>query len=404
MKILFLLTQDLSSPSGIGRYFPLAKELAKLGNDISILALHPNYYRLGKKQDNNSGVHVRYVAPMHVKKDGSLKSYYSPLRLIYQAILATKNLAWASWKIPVDIVHIGKPHPMNGIAGLLKGLQKNQVYVDCDDDEAGSGVFKKNYQRKIVEWFEKVVPQKADFITTNTYYTKNRLQSFNIDPNRIFYLSSGVDMDRFNPPDPFMIKDLHEKYRLSNNQVIAYIGSLSLASHPIDLLLQAFNLVLQVKPQIKLIIVGGGDAYNYLQDQVQKIGISESVIFTGHIASDEVVKYYYLSDIVVDPVLDNRAARGRQPLKLFECWACGVPYVSADVGDRSEIIGNPPAGVLAIPGDSDSLSEVIIRVLSNDRLSKEVTLFGRQRVQNFTWTKLAEKMNKEYHENYLIRE
>ena len=31
MRIIFLLTQDLESPSGLGRYWPLAKELARLG-------------------------------------------------------------------------------------------------------------------------------------------------------------------------------------------------------------------------------------------------------------------------------------------------------------------------------------------------------------------------------------
>ena len=108
--------------------------------------------------------------------------------------------------------------------------------------------------------------------------------------------------------------------------------------------------------------------------------------------------------MVVDPVLDNRAARGRQPLKLFECWACGVPYVSANVGDRSEIIGTPPAGILANPGDSSSLAEVMIQVLSNDRLSNEIKALGQQRIQNFTWKKLAGELNIKYHENYKIRE
>jgi len=35
MRILFLLTQDLESPSGLGRYLPLAKELGKLGNTVN---------------------------------------------------------------------------------------------------------------------------------------------------------------------------------------------------------------------------------------------------------------------------------------------------------------------------------------------------------------------------------
>ena len=35
-KIMFLLTQDLQSPSGIGRYFPLCKDLARQGYDVTM--------------------------------------------------------------------------------------------------------------------------------------------------------------------------------------------------------------------------------------------------------------------------------------------------------------------------------------------------------------------------------
>jgi glycosyltransferase involved in cell wall biosynthesis len=396
MRILFILTQDLSSPGGLGRYFPIAKEMVKLGNEIFILALHPDFYNLEKKHEIISGVNVQYIAPMHVKKAGNIKSYYPPIKLIYLAVLATIKLIQASWKIPVDIVHIGKPHPMNGIAGLVKGWQKNQVYVDCDDDEESSGVFKFPIQRKIVSWFEKEIPLRADFITTNTHYTKNRLQNLGINPNRIIFLSSGVDMDRFHPPDPSTIQNLRIKNDITSNKIVSYIGSLSLASHPINLLLEAFEQVLREEPKTKLMIVGGGDAYYYLQDQVNKIGISRSVIFTGHVPANEVVNYYYLSDMVIDPVFENRVARGRQPLKLFECWACGVPYISADVGDRSKILGDPPAGLLTEPGDAISLSKSIISLLNHPEIADKIRALGFKRVQNYTWAKIALGLQIEY--------
>jgi glycosyltransferase involved in cell wall biosynthesis len=396
MRILFVLTQDISSPSGIGRYFPLAKELAKLGNELFVLALHPDFRHQITKRHTLAGVNIKYVAAMHVKKVGNVKSYYSPLRLIYQSTLATIKLTQNAWKIPVDIVHIGKPHPMNGIAGLVKGIQKNQVYVDCDDDEAGSGVFRSDLQRKIIDKFEKTIPRYTNYVTTNTHYTENRLIENGIDPKRIIYLSSGVDMDRFRTPDPSIIQDLRVKHGLLGYRVIAYIGSLSLSSHPVNLLLCAFNLVLQEKKDTKLLVVGGGDDYNHLQDDALRIGITNSVIFVGHVSAGDVVNYYYLSDMVVDPVLDNRAARGRQPLKLFESWACGIPYISAGVGDRSELLGSPPAGMLAKPGDAQSLAKTITQLLDNPQLSDQIRQLGKRRVIQYTWDNLAAQLNAEY--------
>jgi len=179
-------------------------------------------------------------------------------------------------------------------------------------------------------------------------------------------------------------------------RVIAYIGSLSLSSHPVNLLLCAFNLVLQEKKDTKLLVVGGGDDYTHLQDDALRIGITNSVIFVGHVSAGDVVNYYYLSDMVVDPVLDNRAARGRQPLKLFESWACGIPYISAGVGDRSELLGSPPAGMLAKPGDAQSLAKTITQLLDNPQLSDQIRQLGKRRVIQYTWDNLAAQLNAEY--------
>ena len=79
MRILFLLTQDLESPSGLGRYLPLAQELVKSGHQVNIAALHSNYQKLAFRRKNIQGVELHYVAQMHVKKQGSTKTYFSPI-------------------------------------------------------------------------------------------------------------------------------------------------------------------------------------------------------------------------------------------------------------------------------------------------------------------------------------
>ena len=51
MRIHFLLTQDLESPSGLGRYFPMARELVRLGHQVTISALHSDYANLKHKDE-----------------------------------------------------------------------------------------------------------------------------------------------------------------------------------------------------------------------------------------------------------------------------------------------------------------------------------------------------------------
>ena len=75
-EILLLLTQDLKSPSGLGRYFPIAKYLVKAGFSVTIAALHPNYKSLTENQFIQDGVKVHYVSQMHVFKDENQTSYF----------------------------------------------------------------------------------------------------------------------------------------------------------------------------------------------------------------------------------------------------------------------------------------------------------------------------------------
>ena len=144
---------------------------------------------------------------------------------------------------------------------------------------------------------------------------------------------------------------------MDHKQVVLYSGSLSLSSHAIDLLLEAFVLVNQKFPDTALLLVGGGEDYLLLKEKAKQLGIEQATIFIGRVQSSEVPKYFALATVSVDPVYDNDAARGRSPLKLFESWACGVPFVTAPVGDRQYILGEPPAGILSQrAGDPQSLA------------------------------------------------
>ena len=407
MRILFLLTQDLESPSGLGRYYPLARELTHLGHQVTIAALHSNYRSLENHCFEVDGVRVWYVAPMHVSKIGNVKSYYPASKLLLLTAWATWQLIRAVLTIPADIVHIGKPHPMNSLAGLIaKYLRGRQVYLDCDDSETGAGHFSSRWQKMGVEFFEKKMPFWVDFITTHTYFNRGRIVGSGVSPERVFYLPNGVDRTRFIPPAPATLQELRNQLGLKGKKVVLFLGSLSRPSHPVDLLLEAFKQVSQAEPLARLLLVGGGEDYDYLVTQVQQMGLSDVVLLPGRVSPDQVVLYYHLADVSVDPVRDDDAARGRSPLKLFESWACGVPFVSADVGDRQRLLGSPPAGLLAQPGDAESLANAIHQILSDPGMAETFRRRGLERVGAYYWDQLAVELEMMYQqtlEKKLIR-
>ena len=149
-------------------------------------------------------------------------------------------------------------------------------------------------------------------------------------------------------------------------------------------------------PDAILLLVGGGEDYTGLQAMAGQMGLADSVRFVGRVPPQDVPAYYRLAKASVDPVRDDAAARARSPLKLFESWASGVPFVSADVGDRRRLVGDPPAGLLAAPGDPESLAEALLSVLFNNPLAEALTQRGLSRVQSYYWDQLARRMQAEY--------
>ncbi len=397
MRILFLLTQDLESPSGLGRYLPIAKELNKLGHSVNIAALHSNFDSLKQTNFDYFGVQVDYVAPMHIKKIGDTKSYYSSTELMMVVLKATLSLSRKALETNADIIHIAKPHPMNSIAGLLAKYLRNQsLFLDCDDYEAGSGNFRNEWQRNSVAFFEKNIPRQAKIVSTNTLFMQNNLISWGVSPDQILYLPNGIDRERFMPPEHKLVDALRKELMLVDKKVVIYIGTLSLVSHPVDLLINAFKIVQARISKSVLLLVGGGEDIDQLRRLVIDSGLSGSVKFCGRVAPASIPVYYALANVSVDPVYDDTAARGRSPLKLFESWACKVPFVTADVGDRRQLFGNPLAGLLAEPGDINSLAQRIIQVLDEQVNPFELINLGEERVQNFYWERLVKDLESEY--------
>jgi glycosyltransferase involved in cell wall biosynthesis len=397
MKILFLLTQDLESPTGLGRYFPLAKYLARLGHQVTIAALHANYAGLHERSFMVDQVQVHYVAQMHVLKQNNQKFYFSNTKLVALAVQATFQLTRAALKFPADIIHIGKPHPMNSIAGMLARLFKNRVlFLDYDDYEAASNRFGSAWQKKIVQLFEDWVPHGSKQITTNNLFLKERLLKHGIPAERIVLLRNGVDAERFLPVYPEALAALRNRLQLENKKIVAFIGSLSMPSHPVDLLLEAYQTVKGAMPDTALLIVGGGEEIHTLQRQANHLGISDTTIFCGYVPSAEISLYYRLADVVIDPVHDDLSARGRLPLKLFESWIAGTPFITSAVGDRQLLLGDPPAGLLVQPGDPMRLADGILRIIQDEAYANLLSERGRQRVKAYEWKKLAKMMEAVY--------
>ena len=196
MRIVFLLSQSLDTPSGLGRYWPVSKELVRLGHSVTILALHHNLDQCSQRRFSREGVDVHYVGQMHVRRQGPRKVYFRPGRLLVNVLASSLKMAYALLRTDAELIQLCKAQPTNSVAARL-GRRGRPIYCDCDDYEAEINKFGGKWQQAIVRHFEDGVVRYARGLTVNTRFTQARYGDLGFPMNRIFYVPNGVERSRF---------------------------------------------------------------------------------------------------------------------------------------------------------------------------------------------------------------
>lgn len=277
-----------------------------------------------------------------------------------------------------DIVHTFKPLPEIFPAGFAAKFRGCTWIADFDDLEGSEG-FNRNsplWKRKLMDFFEWIVPTSADAVTVASQGLKQFYQKFNP-----FYIPNGADPQIFRYQE-----NAHEK------PVVLFMGLFHPDIIDADVIIRAIARVSE-KHDVKLLVVGGGDDLDKTKKLAKKLKIDCE--FTGHI--DEVPPVIGLADIGVISFRDNLLNNCKCPLRLYEYMACGFPIVSTKVGEPAYVLKDG-AGLLVEP-NIKSVSNGIMNLIENKELAKTIAFRGRELIEEkYNWQKLGEKLTA-YYEN-----
>ena len=182
-----------------------------------------------------------------------------------------------------------------------------------------------------------------------------------VPADRITVVPNAVDIEKFEPggtPDEALKAGLG----LGGATVIGFIGSFY-AYEGLDLLLQALPAMLQRRPELRVLLVGGGPQDAALKAQAAALGVADKVVFTGRVPHAEVQRYYDLVDVLAYPRHSMRLTELVTPLKPLEAMAQGRLLVASDVGGHKELIRHGETGWLFKAGSAEALADAIEQLL-----------------------------------------
>jgi glycosyltransferase involved in cell wall biosynthesis len=159
----------------------------------------------------------------------------------------------------------------------------------------------------------------------------------------------------------------------------------------LEKLIAAFAALQSEFADVNLIMVGEYErevfhsSFQQLKSIVQELGLANRVIFTGHLADDDLVTLLNLATVLVLPSLMEGFG-----LPAIEAAACGCPVIATKASPLPSLLGD---GALYVdPLDHKELETALNRVLSSGELRGRLRELGLAAARQLTWEAAARQM------------
>ncbi len=227
-------------------------------------------------------------------------------------------------------------------------------------------------------WLERALSRRASKLVAVAAAQRDAIARFHRLPiERLIVISNGVS------PNPFLnLPEVRRRKRqelgfADTDFVVASISVLS-EQKGVEYFLRAAAEILQRRPDVKFLVVGGGPLEMQLRAEADRLGLNEYIRFTGWRA--DVQELLLSIDIYVMASLWEA-----MPLALLEAMAARRAIVATNVGNNAEIVGLGDAAMVVPPRDSAALANCICQLIESPATANALASRALDRFeQNYT--------------------
>ena len=226
-------------------------------------------------------------------------------------------------------------------------------------------------------------------LTVSESSTRDILRFVDAEPGKIDVIYNAFD-DRFGvePCEEDVVR-VRDRYQLGDEFVL-YAGNVKPHKN-LERLIQAFNIVRKRGlNHLKLVLIGDEiSKYAALRRAVHHYQLHKYVRFLGYMPEETLAVMYRLAAVFVFPSLYE--GFGLPPL---EAMASGTPVVTSNLSSLPEVVGD--AAMLVDPYDPQAIADGIKRVLTDERLRRELRTKGLARARQFSWETSVRRVREIY--------
>lgn len=243
---------------------------------------------------------------------------------------------------------------------------------------------------KLIKAMEQWALLKVDAVSCICKGLTHDINSRGIAMEKLFVTPNAVDLQKFSPIKE-RDKVLEQTLNLEGKKVLAFIGTF-FKYEGLSYAIEAMSIIAKQRCDIHLLLVGAGNEFDNLHEQVRQANLEQYVTFVGRVNFDQVNRYYSLADIMLFPRESIRLTELVTPLKPLESMAQLKPVLASNIGGHRELISDNETGFLAPPEDSQALADKVLSIIDDDVLLATIAEQGLTFVtEQRTWLKTADQ-------------
>jgi len=235
---------------------------------------------------------------------------------------------------------------------------------------------------------EGIILRKADHVIVINEKLRDYVIQMGSNPDRTQVLTGGVNLEQFSPNTNGSA--VRKQYGFSEKDfVLFFMGWLYNFSGLKEV---ALKLAQKDNHNIKLLIVGEGDAYDELQKIREKYNLQDKVILTGKKSYEEIPAFIAASDICLLPAYPaERIMQDIVPIKMYEYMAMKKPVIATRLPGVMKEFGEGN-GVVYVDRPEDAV-EKARELVAGGSLS-EVGLKARCFVEKCSWDNVTDEFER----------
>jgi glycosyltransferase involved in cell wall biosynthesis len=229
-------------------------------------------------------------------------------------------------------------------------------------------------------WLPFATHQLDAIITDSTCSKVDIVRYLGVRPEMVTAIPAAANAD-YHPRSPADIQPTLERYGIQQPFLLS-VSSIE-ARKNLPRLLEAFTILRQWQPGLKLVIVGARRwKFSSVFETVKQLQLEPDVHFTGFVAEADLPALYNGADLFVFPSLYEGFG-----LPVLESMASGTPVITSRVSSLPEVAGN--AAILVDPYNVDTIAQAMWQVLQDPQLAANLREKGLAWANQFSWERTA---------------